>query len=41
MRTNDFTIDSISSLFASEMQFEVLAGLINDMDLEIVDIKAA
>lgn len=41
MRTTDITIDSISSLISSENSFDILADLVRDMDLEIIDIKAA
>ncbi len=41
MRTLDFTFDSITSLISPETSLEVLAGLIKDMDLEVVDVKAA
>lgn len=41
MRTTDITIDSIYSLISSENSFDILADLVKDMDLEIIDIKAA
>lgn len=41
MYTTDFTLESISSLISSEISMDVLSGLIQDMDLEIIEIKAA
>ncbi len=41
MKKNDFTLDSILSVISSENSFDILADLISDMDLEIVDIKVA
>ena len=40
MYTTDFNIDLLSSLVSSE-SVDVLSGLIRDMDLELVDVKAA
>ncbi len=41
MKKNDFTIDYILPMISSENSFDVLADLISDMDLEIVDVKIA
>ncbi len=40
MYKTDFNIDSISSVISSE-SMDILSGLIQDMDLELVDVKAA
>ena len=40
MYKTDFNIDSISSVISSE-SMDILSGLIRDMDLELVDVKAA
>ncbi len=40
MYTTDFNIDLLSSLVSSE-SVDVLSGLIRDMELELVDVKAA
>ena len=40
MYTTDFSIDSISSIIPSETM-DILAGLIQDMDLELVGVKVA
>ena len=40
MYKTDFNIDSISSVISSE-SMDILSGLIQDMDLALVDVKAA
>ena len=40
MYTTDFSIDTISSLIPSETM-DILSGLNQDMDLELVEIKVA
>lgn len=40
MYTTDFNIDSLSSLISAESA-DILSGLIQDMDLELIDVKVA
>lgn len=40
MKNTDFTLESISSMISSEASFNELIGMISDMDLEILDVKA-
>jgi hypothetical protein len=39
MKSTEYNIDSLSSVISSESSLEALMGMINDMDLEIKDIK--
>lgn len=39
MRANDITLDSILSIISTENTFDVLADLVKDMELELVDVK--
>lgn len=41
MYTADYTLESIYPLVSSEVSMDILSDLIKDMDLEIIDIKAA
>lgn len=37
----DFTFSNLSSMFVSETSYNTLVDMINDMDLEMMDVKVA
>ena len=39
MKNTDFTLESISSMFSSSDSFRAFAGIISDLDLELVDVE--
>lgn len=39
MKSNDITLDSILSIISTGNTFDVLADLVKDMELELVDVK--
>lgn len=41
MNTTDYNINSLSSMISSEVYFRELVSMINDMELEIQEVKLA
>lgn len=39
MKNTDFTLESLSSMFSSSDSFNAIAGIISDLDLELVDVE--
>ncbi|MGN1210444.1 MAG: hypothetical protein ACI4TM_02075 [Candidatus Cryptobacteroides sp.] len=41
MKNTDFTFDSISSLISSDSSLRLIAEMMEDMELEITDVRKA
>ncbi len=41
MKNTEYNLDALSSIISSEASFNELVNMIDDMGLEIMDVKAA